>query len=160
MFSAATMSPCGAYRYSLSRLWGEGDIPGVTFVMLNPSTADALQDDPTIRRCIGFAKREGFDSLDVVNLFGLRSTRPQGLLASPDPVGPGNMEMVEAIFMDSSLIIAGWGSFKGLNLRPQIEAILALGHPLKCLGTNTDGMPKHPLYLPSDTPLQDWKLPS
>ena len=85
---AAVISKCGAYRYSLTRKWS--DAPLLSFVMLNPSTADAKEDDPTIRRCIGFARREGAGGLIVANLYALRSSSPEALWAARDPIGPQN----------------------------------------------------------------------
>src|SRR5262249_14212908 len=91
---AAVISDCGRYRYSLTRRWGDAAEPRALFVMLNPSTADAEQDDPTIRRCIGFAKAWGMGSLEVVNLYALRATDPAALLSAPDPIGPKNDTMI------------------------------------------------------------------
>ena len=85
---AAVISKCGAYRYSLTRRWSGA--PLLTFVMLNPSTADAKEDDPTIRRCIGFARREGAGELIVANLYALRSSAPEALWSARDPIGPKN----------------------------------------------------------------------
>src|SRR6185369_17379869 len=85
----AVISKCGKYRYSLRREW-IGGAGTVCFIMLNPSTADASVDDPTIRRCIGFAQRWGYQILEVVNLYAYRATRPRDMFAAADPVGPEN----------------------------------------------------------------------
>ena len=107
----AEFSACGRYRYWLERRWS-ADSPAV-FVMLNPSTADAKIDDPTIRRCMGFAKREGHGGLVVVNLFGWRSSDPRQLVLADDPVGPGNTRAIgEALLMGattSGRVICAWG---------------------------------------------------
>ena len=93
MKSDAVISDCGKYRYRLTRKWGYGRPCG--FIMLNPSTADALHDDPTIRRCVGFAKAWGCGALIVVNLFAVRATSPREMMRADDPVGPENKEHVQ-----------------------------------------------------------------
>ena len=97
MKKGATISECGLYRYSLTRVWDDV-LPMCIFVMLNPSTADADIDDPTIRRCINFAKREGCGSLMVVNLFAYRATSPADMKAAVDPIGSGNPTTLEETF--------------------------------------------------------------
>lgn len=154
--SAAVISDDQQYRYSLTRRWGAG--PDATFIMLNPSTADASQDDPTIRRCIGFAKREGCASLTVVNLFAYRATDPRALLDVDDPRGPDNVLHIERAVAGSSIAIAAWGSFLWQNrkrLRPP-AFVLDLAVDLLCLGTTKDGEPRHPLYVRGDQPLVRW----
>jgi hypothetical protein len=91
---AASVSSCGVYRYGLSRRWDDA-MPIMTFVMLNPSTADAVQDDRTIAKCAGFAHREGMGGMEVVNLFALRATYPSLLKAATDPKGPDNSAWLE-----------------------------------------------------------------
>lgn len=151
----AEFSPCGAYRYTLTRKtscslrW----IKPALFIMLNPSTADAVKNDPTIRRCISFAEREGCTELTVVNLFAFRATNPKDLLKCEDPVGPINdrriREMVEK--HKNGIVVAAWGANKFARERATL-AIFSLG-PFLCLGKNKDGSPKHPLYVKSDAPL-------
>jgi len=155
--AAAVVSPCGLYRYRLSRTWG-GERPAV-FVMLNPSTADAAEDDPTIRRCIGFARQWHCGGLIVVNLFAFRATSPKDLFAAADPVGPDNLKHVFRAAQDAGQFIAcAWGAHGAF--RDQDIAIVrcirrATEHAhLLCLGTTRDGHPRHPLYLPKTAELQ------
>ena len=96
----AVLSPCGTWRYELPREWGNGN--RLVVVMLNPSTADAEKDDPTIRRVIGFAKSHGFGNLLVLNIFALRSTDPDGLRVAQDPVGPDNDAHIHEALLDPS----------------------------------------------------------
>jgi len=102
--SGATFSPDGLYRYHLWRLWGDREHRCV-FVGLNPSTADAARDDPTIRKCAGFAKRWGFGAVDVVNVFAWRSTKPVGILRAADPVGPDNDEAIAHVLEGASRVV-------------------------------------------------------
>jgi hypothetical protein len=148
--SSAEVSPCGRYRYRLDRRWADG--PTMGFIMLNPSTADAEQDDPTIRHCIGFAKREGCGALRVVNIFPYRATKPADLWLQPSPVrcgGPeGEIELERAV-RESSIIIAAWGA----DARGGDHWItMRHWHSLFCLGKTKDGSPRHPLYVRADAP--------
>ncbi len=162
--SSATISPCGLYRYNLCRYIPDGpvDARSCLFVMLNPSTADASLDDPTIRRCIGFARREGCARMTVVNLFALRSADPWLLLSAEDPVGPDNMATITReirYHMTAGLVVCAWGAHPGsLSTRAYdtIDWIKATGAPLKCLGKTKSGAPRHPLYVKSDQPLEPW----
>lgn len=149
----ALFSTCGRYRYVLER---GGCVGGtLTFLMLNPSTADAFKDDPTIRRCRGFARREGYMNVRILNLFALRSTSPHGLRAAEDPVGPLNDEVLVSHCRAAERVVAGWGNHGTLNGRAgRVVAMLRKDSPglhLLCLGTTGEGQPRHPLYLPSDT---------
>lgn len=154
----------GPYRYLLARTWANG--PRATFVMLNPSTADASEDDPTIRRCIGFAKREGCGGLDVVNLLAFRSTDPQGLRLALDPYGPENPTHVRDAFRRSQgPVIAAWGSHPLARRPVDMAAWVAEiaeeeGKAMLCLGVTRDGSPRHPLYLRADAPLRPWGVQS
>lgn len=141
-----------AYRYDLTRIWDAREPFLVNFVMLNPSTADASDDDPTIRRCITYARRWGYDGLVVTNLFALRATDPKALLTDPDPVGPENDAHLSHWAAMTELVICGWGSHPMAARRA--NAVLALlrsagvePHVLKLTGS---GMPGHPLYLKAD----------
>ena len=145
--AGARFSECGRYRYRLWRRWSHD--PGMAlFVMLNPSTADGAQDDPTIRRCVAFAQRWGCGALSVVNLFAFRSTDPAGLLTATDPVGPDNDEAIRQAAADASLVVMAWGAHAMAAERGrQVLPMLRAPHYLKL---NRDGSPAHPLYLRSD----------
>lgn len=158
MGSSALISKCGRYRYFLTRGWGDGG--ECTFIMLNPSVADAEEDDPTIRRCIGFARRSGYGSLRVVNLFALRATKPDELRLADDPVGPSNDEHIVTA-LGADLVIAAWGAHGGLHGRDQqvidIFKFVMRANPkftVHCLGHTQSGQPKHPLYLAKNSPLK------
>lgn len=159
MHSDALISDCGRYRYWLARSWS--DEPRVVFVMLNPSTADARLDDPTIRRCLGFARTWGAGGLVVVNLFALRATNPAALLAVADPVGPDNDAHLighagGCALNDPPLaVVAAWGA-KGTHLgrdRRVVTMLRARGVHLQCLGKTAEAHPRHPLYVRGDAPL-------
>lgn len=152
---SAVFDPTRTYRYTLERHWGDAS-PAV-FVMLNPSTADAFADDPTIRRCTSFAKREGCGGLIVVNLFALRATDPKQLYTHPDPVGPLNDGIVYEARLQGSPVIAAWGVHGALNGRAEVVVGLLEFSDLMCLGTTKDGRPRHPLYVPGDAPLTVWR---
>jgi hypothetical protein len=145
----ARISRCGGYRYLLTREW-DSSLPGVGFVMLNPSTADAARDDPTIRRCTGFARAWGFGAVTVGNLYAFRSVRPSDLPATEDAVGPGNDAALDAIFSSNASVVAAWGSHPAVahRLRALRARVLDNKVSLYCLGTNVDGQPRHPLYIP------------
>lgn len=147
--SSAVISPDGLYRYSLQRKWGESG-RRITFIGLNPSTADSTTDDPTIRRCIGFAKAWGGTSLSMVNLFALRSTNPKALFLAPDPIGPENDEWLERIMCSSDLIVAAWGNH-GSFLNRASEIVDRFADRLHALAITGQGEPGHPLYIRSDT---------
>jgi hypothetical protein len=146
----ATLSADRAYRYLLTRRWGDG--PAMCWIMLNPSTADASEDDPTIRRCIGFARREGCEAIQVVNLFALRASDPRELLASPDPVGPGGDGFLLARPL-SACTVAAWGAQGSLRGRSAKVTAMLAGARLLCLGVTASGEPRHPLYVRGDAPL-------
>lgn len=151
--ASAVLSADGLYRYELARTWS--DTAPVTFVMLNPSTADASLDDPTIRRCIGFARAWGHGGIRVVNLYALRSTDPKALWCAPDPVGPDNDEYLRRAAASGGPLIAAWGA----NARPdRVAAVLALPglEALQALGVTKAGQPRHPLYLRGDAAPTPW----
>jgi hypothetical protein len=151
MLKGATLDSTGQYRYMLWRVW-DCKAPRVAFVMLNPSTADASVDDPTIRRCIGFARTWGYGSLEVVNLFAYRATSPHILRAAVDPVGPDNEAHLLAIRQKAEPVILAWGnqgSFLGRN-QMILEQMVNIEN-VYCLGLTTGGHPCHPLYLPAHT---------
>lgn len=136
------------YRYALFRVWNSG-INYCMFIGLNPSTADETEDDPTIRCCIKFARDWGYDGLCMTNLFGFRSTDPEGLLDIEDPVGPDNDHWLHDLAGDAGRLVAAWGVHGALNGRSvAVEAILE--REMHCLGKTKDGFPRHPLYVKGD----------
>lgn len=151
----ATISRCGLYRYGLGRAWNPFG-HGVCYVMLNPSTADATLDDPTIRRCIGFARTLGFGWLSVVNLFALRATNPDELKRHPDPVGPDNDEAILREADAATTIVCAWGAHPIGRLRAAKVRELLEPRPLRALGVTKYGHPRHPLYLKGDSTLIRW----
>lgn len=139
------------YRYSLTRdvapLDGDGT---VTFVMLNPSTADAEQDDPTIRRCVGFARSWGFARLKVVNLYAYRATDPRDLYAyEGDRVGPENDCTIAKVVGGSDLVVCAWGANNANGRDEKVLDLIAAPHSLGL--TKNGGKPRHPLYVRADT---------
>ncbi len=157
--SLAIESQCGAvfdvrrdYRYLLWRRWDDS-LPGLCFVMLNPSTADEQKNDPTIARCEGFARRWGFGRLDVVNAFAYRATESAALAKANNPVGElADQYIKEAVNRNEKLVLA-WGNWGALNdrhleMRDLIGARAAYG-----FGVTKQFQPKHPLYLRNDSGL-------
>jgi hypothetical protein len=149
--SGAILSPCGRYRYRLWRRWSAAG-RRVVWVMLNPSTADASIDDPTIRRCLGFSKAWGYTALEVVNLFALRATDPAvlGLAGYELARGPDNERHILESCQGADLVIAAWGAHETAGYAEKTAAELGrAGIALHCLGKTTQGHPRHPLYCPS-----------
>lgn len=158
------------YRYLLWRQWAWPETEAMQnwclFIMLNPSTADATEDDPTIRRCVGFAGREACHGLMVVNLFAFRATDPRTLELVPDAVGPLNMDYLDAAVEQAHVVVCAWGARGNLRFRRGRDYYDNMGtdislhlwekrHPrMFCLGRTKAGHPKHPLYLPADAPLE------
>jgi hypothetical protein len=186
----ATFSGCGRYRYTLTRKLGmhPGRLEAVTgspregfapvlrggtalWVMLNPSTATADENDPTIRRVIGFARRDGFERLVVCNLFALRSTDPRALLAAEDRSGPGNLGTLREQARAADRVVVAWGAWGDrwpeavaaavAELRGDLPGVpsFVTARALWCVGTTSSGQPKHPLYVAGDTPLTPWRGP-
>ena len=164
MERGAVLSDCGRYRYSLSRSWEEGQRSSAIFIMLNPSTADAERDDPTIRRCIGIARRLGCMGIHVVNLFALRATNPRDMKAAPDPVGPENLDHVRKAIAHQTAphglirgpVICAWGTHGGhMGQDEKVMSLLTSCTPY-CLEITRHGFPKHPLYVRSDFVLRPY----
>lgn len=150
----AVISPCGLYRYSLRRTLDMHGMRQILWVMLNPSTADATQDDPTIRRCIGFSKAWGFAELVVVNLYALRSTDPKTLWSASDPIGPDNDDHIRELAECSDMTVCAWGQPGPVKERAlHVRGLLPEAHYLKL---NKDGSPSHPLYLPKALTPKVW----
>jgi hypothetical protein len=160
----AVLSECKNYRYHLWRIW-DRDLPCMVWVMLNPSTADAEEDDPTIRRCISFARDNGYGGISVKNLFALRATDPAELLTHSDPVGPQNLDWLCNLrgVAVATQVVVGFGCFATQRrLLPRamssITTVCAYGSP-ECFGTTKKGWPRHPLYLKADSKLTKWSIP-
>jgi len=154
-------SQCRTWRYTLSRKWTADASPRfANFILLNPSTADETQDDPTIRRCRGFAEREGFKAIVITNLFAFRATKPRDLFAAADPIGPHNDRTVFEVARVASVVILGWGnhgSFQNQDIR--VLTMLRANHIFcHALGWTKHKQPRHPLYLPGDTELLTVKM--
>lgn len=176
--SGATLSPCRTWRYCLWRRWTDRPIyasdadfsitPGTVndsiigndsgnmcaFIGLNPSTADETEDDPTIRRCIGFAKSWGCDGIAMLNLFAFRATDPKDMKAAVDPVGPWNDEAIRRVTSICRMTICCWGTHGVHRFRDSHVKALLFRKQAFCLGRSKDGYPKHPLYLKSNTERQ------
>lgn len=155
-FRSATISEDGKYRYDLSRWWTEPERLAL-WVMLNPSTADASVDDPTIRRCIAFTRAWGLDGLVVVNQFSLRATDPDVLRHTEEPLETFEGREIKRGWMSSPRVdirIAAWGA--GIEKVDQRRYNMRFGNAyrLHCLGTTKAGHPRHPLYVKGDTQLQ------
>jgi hypothetical protein len=148
MLKEAIIDPTGQFRYSLWRIWNP-DFPKVLFIMLNPSTADADIDDPTIRRCIGFAKSWGYSSLEVVNLFAYRATDPDELKKCDDPVGPDNDKYICHAAESAHKIVLAWGTKGVLRGRNREVLNMVERYSPECLEITANGHPKHPLYIGS-----------
>jgi hypothetical protein len=144
--SGATFSLCQTWRYKLWRRWSPAG-PTIAFIGLNPSTADEVNDDPTVRRCIGFARRWGFGGMYMLNVFAYRSTNPRALTTAADPVGPRNDATLARICRRCDMVVACWGTWGRLFDRGQAAIELLGDMPVHCLGTTRGGHPKHPLYL-------------
>lgn len=157
----AVISQCGNYRYVLTRDMNllSPEKPAVLFIMLNPSTADADTDDPTIRRCITFAKQWGYSGLTVANLYAYRATHPGKLLETPDPVGPLNdFHLREQLRTHHDTVLA-WGNHARLNRISEFFKIARqVGVSLWCLGVTQEGHPRHPLYVKSTQALIRWAI--
>ncbi len=169
------MSRDGMFRYNLNRYWGV-DVASRTahtplvIIMLNPSTADDQVDDPTIRRCVAFAQREGCNALSVVNLYAWRETSPDLLGSIKGSIIGGHANdtiIAAAARVAHGGVVAAWGrrpsglaaDFHARRVMTVAGLVAATGGTLRCLGTNKDGSPKHPLYLPADTELVPWTVP-
>jgi hypothetical protein len=152
----AEFSECRTYRYVLWRRWAwDGYANQVLFIGLNPSTADEIQDDPTVRRCIQFAKDWGYNGMLMMNAFAFRATNPKDMKTAPDPVGPGNDEALAYRRTQAGLVIAAWGAHCPDKREREVRQSVA--KPIHCLGLTKHGKPKHPLYLKADTmPVPYW----
>lgn len=164
MRKSAEFSLCRIHRFSLSRVWDDS-LPSFIVIGLNPSTADETEDDPTIRRCISFAKREGCGSLIMLNLFSYRATDPREL-AKYDTTALTNDEHNTALVQkiidrevkdNGAILVCAWGVGGGLHNAGLYLGITLKSHSLMCLGHTKDGHPRHPLYIKADQPLEPWE---
>lgn len=154
--SEAVYSACESYRYLLTRVWAPG--PMALFVMLNPSTATEVQNDPTVERCERRARALGFGAFRVTNIFAYRATDPKVMRAAVDPVGPENDLAIRSSAEIADRIICAWGNH-GLHLGrgAQVEALLrSTGAPLCHLGLTSHNQPRHPLYVSYDQAPEPW----
>jgi len=156
--ATAIISRDRQYRYELTRHWNAKLNP-LFWIMLNPSTADARTDDPTIRRCISLAKSWGYGSIRVYNLFALRSPHPRHIMTVDDPVGPENDRWLRSAARSRHQIIAAWGACRmPLVMQRAARVTRLLQHERKChpmcLGKTKTGDPKHPLYIRTDVVLE------
>ena len=148
-FISSTADIQGDYRYSLTRVW-DASLPTLTFVLLNPSTADATQLDNTLRRCVDFSIDHGFGSMRILNVYAYRATKPSVMRAALDPVGPENDRTLSTA---SGTVVAGWGA----EVSPErIAQVLPLLPQLHALKVTKDGHPGHPLYIHGDARLIEW----
>lgn len=154
--SEAVYSDCERYRYLLTRVWGPG--PHAMFVMLNPSTATEVQNDPTVERCERRARVLGFGAFRVTNIFAFRATDPKVMRAVLDPVGPGNDATIVGALPWADMVICAWGNH-GLHMNrgAEVEGLLRkAGASLSHLGLTGQAQPRHPLYLGYDVKPQPW----
>jgi hypothetical protein len=154
----ADISADGKYRHVLTRRWAWFARP-MLFVMLNPSTADGCQDDPTIRKCIGFAQQAACSGIIVVNLYDWRATKPADLWKAERPVSDVNDSVIQSMAQQTSetggFIVAAWGAHARQDRIDQVRA-LPFMDDLWCYGTTKSGQPRHPLMLAYATELVGW----
>ena len=150
ILQTARFSRCRKFRYVLSRSWDKSTAT-ITFIGLNPSTADADHDDPTIRRCVNFACNWGYGSINMVNLFAYRSTSPANLKIASEPIGKRNDYWIGFSVKHSSCVVACWGNWGTYLQRDKV--IRKKYSNLLCMGQTAQNQPAHPLYLPADTRL-------
>ena len=150
----ATFSIFRKYRYVLWRWWDQAKQYAL-FIGLNPSTADETNDDPTIQRCMGFARTWGYGGLCMMNLFAYRATDPKEMMKYPFPIGPENDRRLIQLSRRAGIVIACWGTKGTFQDRSQI--VCAMLKDLKCLGTTKTGQPRHPLYLARNIKLRQYR---
>lgn len=162
--SSAVFSPCETWRYRLERVVGNGKT--AAGLMVNPSKAGAVANDPTIVKWIGFGRRMGIGRFIIGNKFAHVATDISELRTAADPIGPDNDDHIEQIMRDADIHIVAWGQLGKLpaSLRGRWRDVAAIadkvGCRLMCWGTSKDGHPRHPLMLAYDTPLVEWTRPT
>lgn len=151
----AVISDCGKYRYLLRRTWDHSK-PRALLIMLNPSTADARQDDATIRSCVRLLTGLGYGSMEVVNVFAWRATKPTDLPRFTEAVGPKNPDTIDGAIGRCDVVIVAWGANSmAMEYGKQIISTVRASRPaVYCFGKTQAGAPKHPLYIKSGTPLE------
>lgn len=154
MDKGALISDDEFYRYKLWRIWDES-LPCVLFIGLNPSTADANIDDPTIRKCIALTKNWGYGGFYMGNLFGFRSTKPENLISASDPIGKCNDTALNEMAQKAEIIVAAWGN-KG-RLFNRDKEIIRQFPQLHCLKITKENQPIHPLYQRNDANLLNYR---
>lgn len=163
----ALLSEDGEYRYRLWRTltdpdqatFGDDEYRTLAFVLLNPSTADATTDDNTLRRCVGFAERWGYDVVELANLFAYRTSEPNELETVDDPFGPENWHHLSEACRGADRVVVGWGAYdiaSTLGLSYVARVIHLTGGEVYCLGETKEGHPRHPLYIPADRDPERW----
>lgn len=155
----AILSPCRLYRFALWRRWDlEGDT--AMFIGLNPSMADESQDDPTIRRCVAFAKAWGYAGLCMTNLFAYRATDPGDMIDSAragiDIIGKDNDHWLRHCAERAGVVVAGWGAQAAWAMPGRVAAVRSMMPRLHYLRLTKDGHPGHPLYLPASLRPVEW----
>ncbi|MEM8494996.1 MAG: DUF1643 domain-containing protein [Planctomycetota bacterium] len=151
--AGAEISECGRYRYALWRDWDwQGYANRVAFVGLNPSTADADQDDRTIRKCMKFARKWGYGGILMLNAYAFRATKPADMFAADDPIGPANDEALSYRANQAGLVIACWGAHCDPEREARVYELLSRrASRVECLSVTKAGRPGHPLYIRGDT---------
>ena len=150
----AVISECGLYRPWLLRVWDD-TLPRMGFIQLNPSEADASIDDPTLRRDMYFARREGFGGVELTNLYDFRAKDPKDLARAASPVSGACDEHICRMLSRCAKTVAGYGAHPlAVKREGELLDMLDARDVLWCLGLTKGGMPRHPLYLRNDTPLQ------
>lgn len=157
MRRSAEFSPCRTWRYSLIRVWDDA-LPMAVFVLLNPSTADEFQDDPTNRRGIGFASAWGYGGVTFVNLFAVRSKHPKTIKEVVDPVGPENDDYIRKWVGRAGIVVCGWGNHGSHNSRDKSVKELLRDCSPHYLKLTKEGNPWHPLYLKSTLQPTLWTI--
>ncbi len=146
MKNTASLSRCRQYRFALWRTWDD-TLPRVMFIGLNPSTADEKNDDPTLVRCMNFARDWGYGGVCMANLFAFRATDPAAMKAVADPIGRRNNYWLRRLAGEAGLVVAAWGN-DGVHLG-RGDKVRAMLPELHCLQMNRSGEPAHPLYQPA-----------
>ncbi len=155
---SAQVSSCGLFRYDLRRWWDVGAAPLLPFILLNPSTADGLDDDATVRKGYGFARKFGFGGIHFANEFAFRTRHPKEMKVAADPVGPANDSYLKLMASTYDFIVCAWGGNGDFLDRDVavLEILRQEGCVPMCLGTTQRGLPNHPLMLPYSCELQEY----